>query len=89
MRHSGNKTDVNKAELMSSGSMPAARYFKARVQEAVRAASRPVSWLVLARLRTRMEEQFVDAGVLDAIGHDHLYPTVHAVVGACADQTDD
>jgi high affinity sulfate transporter 1 len=38
--------------------------------------------LVVARLRTRMEEQFQDAGVLDAIGRSHLYPTVHAAVDA-------
>jgi high affinity sulfate transporter 1 len=40
--------------------------------------------LVLARLRTRMEQQFEEAGVLDAIGHGHLYPTVRAAVDACA-----
>ena len=38
--------------------------------------------LVVARLRTRMEGQFEDAGVLDAIGRAHLYPTVHAAVDA-------
>jgi len=38
--------------------------------------------LVVARLRTRMERQFEDAGVLDAIGRAHLYPTVHAAVDA-------
>jgi high affinity sulfate transporter 1 len=40
--------------------------------------------LVLARLRTRMEEQLETAGVLDAIGREHLYPTVRAAVRACA-----
>jgi SulP family sulfate permease len=40
--------------------------------------------LVIARLRTRMETEFGDAGVLDAIGHAHLYPTVRAAVDACA-----
>jgi SulP family sulfate permease len=40
--------------------------------------------LVMARLRTRMEEQFQDAGVLDEIGRGHLYPTVRAAVDACA-----
>jgi high affinity sulfate transporter 1 len=97
-----------------------ARYFKGRVQEALRAAPSPVRWLVLdadaithadttgldallevtkdlrraeitlviARLRTRMEEQFGDAGVLDAIGHGHLYPTVRAAVDACARRDD-
>jgi high affinity sulfate transporter 1 len=39
--------------------------------------------LVLARLRTRMEEQLENAGVLDAIGRSHLYPTVRAAVDAC------
>jgi anti-anti-sigma regulatory factor len=38
--------------------------------------------LVVARLRTRMEEQLEDAGVLDVIGRSHLYPTVHAAVAA-------
>jgi sulfate permease, SulP family len=40
--------------------------------------------LVLARLRTRMEEQLDDAGVLDEIGREHLYPTVRAAVEAYA-----
>jgi high affinity sulfate transporter 1 len=93
-----------------------ARYFTARVREAIRAAPGPVRWLVLdadaithadatgldalldvtkdlrrdeitlviARLRTRMEEQLEDAGVLEAIGRSHLYPTVRAAVDACA-----
>ena len=30
-----------------------------------------------------MEEQLEDAGVLDAIGPGHLYPTVRAAVEAC------
>jgi SulP family sulfate permease len=38
--------------------------------------------LVMARLRTRMQEQLEDAGVLDVIGHGHLYPTVRAAVEA-------
>ncbi len=38
--------------------------------------------LVVARLRTRMEEQLEDAGVLDVIGREHLYPTVRAAVDA-------
>jgi SulP family sulfate permease len=91
-----------------------ARYFKARVREAIRASSAPVRWLVVdadaithvdgtglealgevaadlqrseitlvvARLRTRMEEQFAAAGVLDLIGREHLYPTVRAAVDA-------
>ncbi|HTS73834.1 MAG TPA: SulP family inorganic anion transporter [Gaiellaceae bacterium] len=40
--------------------------------------------LVMARLRTRMEKQLEDAGALDVIGPDHLYPTVRAAVDACA-----
>jgi MFS superfamily sulfate permease-like transporter len=40
--------------------------------------------LVVARLRTRMEEAFEDAGVVEAIGRDHFYPTVRAAVDACA-----
>ena len=40
--------------------------------------------LVVARLRTRMEEQLDDAGVLDVIGREHLYPTVRAAVDAYA-----
>jgi SulP family sulfate permease len=40
--------------------------------------------LVIARLRTRMEEQLEDTGVLDAIGAEHLYPTVRAAVDACS-----
>jgi SulP family sulfate permease len=39
--------------------------------------------LVVARLRTRMQEQLKDAGVMDVIGPGHLYPTVHAAVEAC------
>ena len=31
-----------------------------------------------------MEKQLEDAGVLDAIGHEHLYPTVRVAVDACA-----
>jgi SulP family sulfate permease len=91
-----------------------ARYFTARVREAVRAAPTPVSWLVfdaeavthtdstglealetlakdlrreeirlvVARLRTRMEEQFDEAGITGTIGRDAFYPTVHAAVDA-------
>ena len=91
-----------------------ARYFKARVGEAIRAAPTPVAWLVLdadaithvdatgletlsdvatdlrrngitlviARLRTRMEDQLATAGVLEVIGSGHLYPTVRTAVDA-------
>jgi MFS superfamily sulfate permease-like transporter len=93
-----------------------ARYFKARVREAIRAAPGPVRWLVLdadaithadatglealvdvtkdlrrdeitlviARLRTRMEDLLEDAGALEAIGRSYLYPTVREAVEACA-----
>jgi MFS superfamily sulfate permease-like transporter len=44
--------------------------------------------LVVARLRTRMEEEFEDAGVVEAIGRDHFYPTVRAAVDACAASRD-
>jgi MFS superfamily sulfate permease-like transporter len=45
--------------------------------------------LVIARLRTRMEQQFDDAGVLDAVGRSHLYPTVHAAVDAYTSRNGD
>jgi sulfate permease, SulP family len=89
-----------------------ARYFKARVHEAIRAAPAPVSWLVfdaeavthadstglealtalandlrhegitlvVARLRTRMQEQFQHAGATKTIGTENFYPSVHAAV---------
>jgi len=38
--------------------------------------------LVLARLRTRMEEQLGRTGVLEAIGREHLYPSVRSAVDA-------
>jgi high affinity sulfate transporter 1 len=38
--------------------------------------------LVLARLRTRMEDQFEAAGLLDVIRRNRLYPTVRAAVDA-------
>jgi SulP family sulfate permease len=44
--------------------------------------------LVIARLRTRMEEQLDDAGVLDVVGSGHLYPTVRAAVDACTGSGD-
>jgi MFS superfamily sulfate permease-like transporter len=39
--------------------------------------------LVVARLRTRMEEQLEAAGVTETIGSDRFYPSVRAAVGAC------
>jgi sulfate permease, SulP family len=36
--------------------------------------------LVVARLRTRMEEQFELSGLAETIGRQHFYPTVHAAV---------
>jgi MFS superfamily sulfate permease-like transporter len=41
--------------------------------------------LVVARLRTRMEQSFELAGVTDAIGREHFYPSVRAAVEACVD----
>jgi high affinity sulfate transporter 1 len=38
--------------------------------------------LVVARLHTRMEEQFDAAGVTDVIGRERFYPTVRAAVDA-------
>jgi hypothetical protein len=38
--------------------------------------------LVIARLRTRMEDQLATAGVLEVIGSGHLYPTVRTAVDA-------
>ena len=40
--------------------------------------------LVVARLRTRMEEQFEQAGVTETIGRERFYPTVRAAVDAIA-----
>jgi high affinity sulfate transporter 1 len=40
--------------------------------------------LVMARLRTRMEDSLAAAGVLDVIGREYLFPTVHAAVDAGA-----
>jgi SulP family sulfate permease len=97
-----------------------ARYFKARVREAIRAAPGPVSWLVfdaeavthvdstglealeqltkdlrrdgitlvVARIRTRMQEQFELAGVTETIGRERFYPTVQAAVEVCLEADD-
>lgn len=40
--------------------------------------------LVVARLKTRMEEQFGSAGLTETIGRTRFYPTVDAAVDACA-----
>jgi sulfate permease, SulP family len=40
--------------------------------------------LVVARLRTRMQEQFELSGLTEAIGRQHFYPTVRAAVEAFA-----
>jgi len=42
--------------------------------------------LVIARLRTRMEEQFEAAGVVELVGPGHLYPTVRVAVEECERQ---
>jgi high affinity sulfate transporter 1 len=91
-----------------------ARYFKARVREALRAAPTPATWLVfdaeavthidatglealldlandlgragttlvVARLRTQMQEQLVAGGVVDVLGAESFYPTIRAAVDA-------
>ena len=93
-----------------------ARYFKARVREALRAAPGELSWLVfdaeavthadstglealetltndlrreqitlvVARLRTRLQDQFEQAGVTATIGRERFYPSVRAAVDAYA-----
>jgi sulfate permease, SulP family len=40
--------------------------------------------LVVARLRTRMQERLEQAGLTETIGEEHFYPTVDAAVRACA-----
>jgi SulP family sulfate permease len=40
--------------------------------------------LVVARLRTRMAEQFALAGVTETIGRERFYPTVRAAVEAAS-----
>ena len=40
--------------------------------------------LVVARLRTRMEEQFDLSGLTETIGSDHFFPTIRAAVEAFA-----
>ena len=40
--------------------------------------------LAVARLRTRMQEQFELASLTETIGSQHFYPTVHAAVQALA-----
>jgi MFS superfamily sulfate permease-like transporter len=39
--------------------------------------------LAVARLRTRMEEQFASDGVTETIGSARFYPTIGAAVAAC------
>lgn len=39
--------------------------------------------LVVARLRTRMEDQFAAAGITETIGRERFYPSVRAAVEAC------
>lgn len=43
--------------------------------------------LVVARLRTRMEESFELAGVTETIGREHFYPSVRKAVDACVPPT--
>jgi MFS superfamily sulfate permease-like transporter len=44
--------------------------------------------LVVARLRTRMEEPFELAGVTETIGRQLFYPSVRAAVEACVQRTE-
>ena len=44
--------------------------------------------LVVARMRTWIEEDLDQAGVAETIGREHFYPTVHAAVDAYAGATD-
>jgi hypothetical protein len=37
---------------------------------------------VFARLHSPSSDTLTEAGVLDLVGEDHLYPTVHAAVQA-------
>ena len=39
--------------------------------------------LLIARLRTRLQEQFESAGLTETIGRERFYPTVEAAVRAC------
>jgi MFS superfamily sulfate permease-like transporter len=41
--------------------------------------------LLVARLRTRMLEQFASAGLTDTIGRARFFPTVEAAVAASSD----
>jgi MFS superfamily sulfate permease-like transporter len=52
------------------------------LEELVHDLRRDEITLVIARLRTRMAEQFEFAGSTEAIGLDHFYPTVHAAAQA-------
>ena len=48
-----------------------------------RSSAREEITLVVARLRTRMEDQFAAAGVTETIGRERFYPSVRAAVEAC------
>jgi hypothetical protein len=39
---------------------------------------------VFARLKSLMRQNLQEAGVLDLVGEDHLYPTVRAAVQAAS-----
>jgi SulP family sulfate permease len=41
--------------------------------------------LLVARLKSRMREEFEQAGLVETIGAGHFYPTVDAAVHACSD----
>jgi anti-anti-sigma regulatory factor len=59
------------------------------LEELTRDLRRDGITLAVARLRTRMEEQFELAGLKETIGPRHFYPSVHAAVQACAGSDSD
>ena len=42
---------------------------------------------VFARLHSPLQEHLADGGVLDLVGEEHVYPTVHAAVQNAPAQT--
>jgi SulP family sulfate permease len=43
----------------------------------------------IARPKSRARRRLRESGIIEQIGEDHVYPTVHAAVEAYADQHDD
>jgi len=56
----------------------------AALEDLAKALRRDEITLVVARLRTGMQEQFGLSGLTETIGPQHFYPTVHAAVQAFA-----